>query len=75
MAGPSEVEKATEHGACSPLPKTPGGKAGVTDQKHRRALEEIQVKGFLCRRNWKLLEVMDPFPVTQCRPGNRAGAQ
>ena len=48
----------------SPFPRLLEGKAGVAEQKHRRALGEIQMKGFLGKRNWKLLEVMGLLPVT-----------
>lgn len=47
-----------------PFQELPDGKARVIDQKHRRALGEIQMKGFLGRRNWKLLAVAGSFPVT-----------
>lgn len=47
-----------------PFQELPDGKARVIDQKHRRALGEIQMKGFLGRRNWKLLAVTGSFPVT-----------
>ena len=50
-------------------------KVGAMHQKHRRALGEIQVKGFLRRRCWKLLDSRDPFPGAQYGPGHTAGAQ
>lgn len=48
----------------SPFPELLEGKAGVTEQKHRTALGEIQMKGFPGKRNWKLLEVMGLFSAT-----------
>lgn len=48
----------------SPFPELLEGKAGATEQKHRTALEEIQMKGLPGKRNWKLLEVMGLLPAT-----------
>ena len=48
----------------SPFPELLEGKAGATEQKHRTALEEIQMKGLPSKRNWKLLEVMGLLPAT-----------
>lgn len=36
---------------------------------------EIQRKGFLRRRCWKLLDGRDPFPGTRYGPGHKVGAQ
>lgn len=64
VAGLSEMEKAAEQDTCFPFPDLLEGKAGATEQKHRTALEEIQMKGLPGKRNWKLLEVMGLLPAT-----------